>query len=93
MDSRTFIHLYHAERLKPAVATEHFAYDTRSLIGRLIAVPPQYGDVNQNVWKTPIWHDEPKPLGNIKPLDMACYNEDVDAWLLCDVVKRCNRGR
>jgi hypothetical protein len=93
MDSRTFIHLYDAKCLKSAIAPKYLAHDTGSLIGRLIAVPPQNGDVNQNVRKPSIWNDEPKAFGNIKPLYVAGYYEDVYARLLCDVVKRCNCGR
>ncbi len=44
--------------------------------------------MDQNVWKTAIWNDEAKPFGYIEPFDVACYDEDVDARLLCYVVKR-----
>jgi hypothetical protein len=93
VDGRTFVHLDHSERLKSAVAPQNFAYNSGALIGSLIPVPPQNGDMNQNVGKPAIGNDEAKTLGDIEPLYVACYYKNVYSRLLCYVVERCDCGR
>src|SRR5215469_1665724 len=77
MDRRRFIHGNDAKSLKSLRAGQHFAGDPRTLIGGLIAVPPQTSDVQQHIGHAVIGHNETVTLGDIEPLDDARHLDDT----------------
>jgi len=69
MARRGFIHGNNAEGLEPAGAIERLHNDARTLIGRLIAIPPKAGHVQQHIGAASVRHDKAEALACVKPLD------------------------
>ena len=73
MARRGFIHGNNAEGLEPAGAIERLHNDARTLIGRLIAIPPKAGHVQQHIGAASVRHDKAEALACVKPKSVAGF--------------------
>src|SRR5262249_24382098 len=76
VDWGALVHAEHAKGLQAPGPFENLAVDPRTLIGGLIASSPETGDVQQDVGKPIVRHNEPISLRDVEPLDRSCDLED-----------------
>ena len=62
VDGRALVHAEDAEGLHALRAAQHLGVDPCSLVGCLVAAGPKAGDVEQDVGKPVVGHDEPVTL-------------------------------
>jgi hypothetical protein len=60
-----------------ARALRRLDHDARPLMGDLVAVPAQAGDVQQHVGHAVVRHDEAEAFGDIEPFDAAADLNEI----------------
>ena len=82
MQGRRLIEGDHPERLPTPRPFHRLHDDARALAGGLEAVAPQAGDVQQDVRRAIVGHDEAETLGDVEPLDAAGHFDEVESFIL-----------
>ena len=75
------VHREDAEGLQAAGPGQRLDDDAGAFIGRLVAVAPQAGHVQQHVGPAVVGDDEAEALGDVEPLDGTDDLDDIEAGL------------
>ena len=87
-----FVHREDAEGLQPTGPGQSLAHDAGALIGGLVAVAPQAGDVQQHILHAVVGHDEAETLGNVEPLHHTGDLDKLDR-LARKLLEKCDTFR